>query len=115
MSEFTDQLRQPSGHGSLDDERRRAAEEIESLQAELDEDTADSARHLALLIQERQETTRLQTLLAGAKVAFQWPARLSVCWVAPDGHALGFYVDGKWAGEGIEDAWRVLGEKASGE
>ena len=40
MSGLTEQLRQPSGHGSIDDERCRAADEIDRLQAELNYQTA---------------------------------------------------------------------------
>jgi hypothetical protein len=39
MSEFTNQLRQPSGYASLDEERRRAADELDRLQAIVDHDT----------------------------------------------------------------------------
>jgi hypothetical protein len=36
MSEFTEQLRQPSGYASLDEERRRAADELDRLQEIID-------------------------------------------------------------------------------
>jgi len=64
MSEFADSLRQPSGQASLDDERSRAADEIDRLTRELNEARA--------VIERLPKTADGVPIVPGDSVYMQW-------------------------------------------